>query len=924
MNHSTIHSTAQALHNAGLCVLPAATDGTKRPSVSSWRQYTQKGGSHPRPDTDRITRWFIDGPFDGLGIVTGAASGNIEMLELEGRAVAEGILAELTELATNSSLGDLWTRVVQGYSEWTPSGGLHILYRVDADPVAGNTHLARRPSTPEEFAAWKAERQAELDGEDLAADERARRQAKLDNITRPEQVPQVLIETRGEGGWVVLAPSGGRTHPTGRPWTMAAGGPATIATVTADERDALHHLAGAFDRMPITAPPVAAPRPALRALPTSPWFSQPATPYGVDGGISPGDDYNEKADWQRDILGPLGWTIVWVRSDGEVHWRRPGKTHGISATTGRGGADNLYVFTTSTVFDTERPYDKFGAYTLLNHGSTSQTAFEAAAKDLAAQGYGHRTEPTRPAPGPTPPPTHTVQAGPVIGNLATVHQLDPPPPPALALVEERTYEHSDDGNALALIDRFGDVIRYCADRGRWLSWDGQRWEWQPAGGGIVREYAKRVCRSFPDDGKTAVEHKKKALSAGGITSMLAQAQTDVRAVVAYADLDARPMELNTPAGIVDLATGELLAADAAHLHTRITRVAPDPGADPSRWHEFLDDTFGADPDLIAYLRRLVGYSATGSVKHHRLPFCVGSGGNGKGVFLEAIIAVLGDYATTAPSGFLMAKAHSQHETEIARLAGMRMVVCSEVGDDDRFDEVKVKLLTGGDSLTARFMRADHFTFEPTHKLWLMGNHQPKVRAGGRSFWRRLRLIPFDHEVPEEKVVEDLQGILARDHGPALLAWIIAGAVEATAQGLADPERVKAATLAYEADQDTVSRFVEDCCRIGGGEHVQIKISKLREAYERWCFTEGETPVTPKTLSTELARRHNVGSTRTKAARLYTGISLYTEDTDDSADASWPTAPAGVDEPGSVTQTNQPVTPAATDPGDPWASQGSAW
>ncbi|MBG0830533.1 bifunctional DNA primase/polymerase [Planomonospora sp. ID67723] len=856
--------TARDLHAAGLCVLPAAADGTKRPA-GVWKAYQEQ-----RPTPEQVEQWFTAGSVHGLGAITGEVSGSLEMLELEGRAVIEGLGAEMTALADASGLGDLWRRVTTGYLETTPSGGVHILYKVDG-PVAKNTKLARRPSTPEELAAWKSEQQASIDAEP-DTEVRAKRQATLDKVTRGEQVPQVLAETRGEGGWVVLAPSTGPTHPTGRPWTLVAGGPATIPTISPEERDALHHLAGAFDRMPHPSEQQA---PAA-AAPTSPLFSQPGRPYDDDGSVSPGDDYNAKTSWDE-ILGVRGWTRIYTDSAKVTYWRRPGKNHGISATTGRNGADNLYVWTTSTEFEQERPYDKFGAYAHLEHAGDHS----AAARALQARGYGVRVEPTRPAPAvPAPAPV-------VDGNLATVHQLDPPAP--RLTVVETTYALSDDGNALDLVERHGGIIRYCPERGRWLTWDGVRWEWQPSSGGLIREYAKQVARGLPEDDKAAIAHKKKTLSANGTSAMLLQAQTDVRIVVGLDDLDAHPWELNTPAGIVDLTTGQLGPADPTRLHTKVTSVAPDLDADMSRWEEFLADTFGADLELIAYLQRLVGYSATGSVAQHVLPFAIGSGGNGKGVFLESLTAVLGDYATTAPSGFLMARNGVQHETEIARLAGMRMVVCSEVDEDARFDETKVKQLTGGDSLTARFMRQDHFTFTPTHHLWLMGNHQPAVRAGGRSFWRRLRLIPFLHEVEPEKMVDDLQGILARDHGPALLAWIVQGAAQYAAGGLQEPATVMAATSGYEADQDTVARFVSECCHLAASDQVQIKGPRLREAYEKWCFSEGETPVSAKRLTQELARRFNVGQTRNAASRSYTGITLLAMDEEEvsSAPASAP-------------------------------------
>ena len=368
--------------------------------------------------------------------------------------------------------------------------------------------------------------------------------------------------------------------------------------------------------------------------------------------------------------------------------------------------------------------------------------------------------------------------------------------------------------------------------------------------------------------------------------MLAQACTDLRVTVSIGELDAHPWELNTPAGIVDLRTGRLGPSEPRRLHTRITTCGINTTADPTRWHQFLADTFADDTDLIAYLQRLVGYSAVGVVGPHVLPFCHGSGGNGKGVFLETITKVLGDYATTAPAGFLMAHTHANHETEIARLAGARMVLCSEVNEGDRFDEARVKQLTGGDTLTARFMRQDHFTFPATHQLWLMGNSHPEVKSGGHAFWRRLRLIPFNREVPDGKKVDDLQGILAREHGPAILAWIAKGASLYHQHGLEEPDSVQAATATYAHNQDTVARFLEDRCRLGGGVHVKTRVTEVRSAYEQWCHAEAETPITGKAFTMALRNRHGVDSTRDRNQRFYLGITLL-GDENPSPDVSQP-------------------------------------
>ncbi len=817
-----LHNAAMDAQAHGLCVLPASNDGTKRPAVP-WKKYQTAP-----PPPEQVEAWFTRGNHQGLGFVCGAVSGNLELFELEGRAIAEGMAAELSELADASGLGELWQRVRNGYTELTPGGGVHILYRVDG-AVAGNTKLARRPATVDE----------------LRAD--------------PQDKVKVLAETRGEGGWVVVAPSGGTTHPTGKPWVLVAGGPSSIPTLTVEERDALHHLAGAFDQMP-TGPA----EPARL-------FTQPAPAYD-DNGVPPGTDYNERTTWDE-ILTPRGWTKLYTDSRGVTYWCRPGKRMGISATTGRNGADNLWVFSTSTEFQAERPYDRFGAYAHLEHGGDHS----AAAKALAAAGYGQRPEPARPLP---PVPI-------VHGNLATVHQLQPEDAPRLQVVAESTHQHSDDRNALDLINRFGDHIRYVPDRGRWLAWDGARWLWCETGGGVVREYAKRVARSLPEQDKADARYKQRSLTAVGLNGALSFAQTDDRVVVPFDDLDAHPWELNTPSGIVDLKTGQLRPADASRLHTRVTLCAPDPGADLTRWHQFLDDTFGQDHELIAYLQRLVGYSATGYIGPHVLPFAFGSGGNGKGVFLETLQAVLGSYATTAPSGFLASTVYPAHETEIARLAGARMVLCSETNEGIQFDEARVKQLTGGDSITAKFMRQDHFTFKPTHHLWLMANHRPAVRSGGRAFWRRMRLIPFEHQVPEDRMVDDLQGILAHDHGPALMAWIVQGAAEFAKHGLMEPDSVKAATDEYERDQDTIARFVEECCRIGGGDNVTQKVGRVRDAYERWCAAEGEEPVSAKKLTQELNRRHGVISRPGgKGIRVYSNIHVEVDGKEEVPLPSW--------------------------------------
>jgi hypothetical protein len=314
--------TPEALVAAGLSVLPVKADGTKAPA-GDWKRFQLQ-----RADLEQVLGWVEAGY--GLGVVCGAISGRLEMTEIEGRG---GLLERLIELVREAGLDDLWERLLNGWVVISPSGGLHFYYRLADGAVPGNTKLAQT----------------------------------AEHVT--------LAETRGEGGLVVTPPSGGGVHPSGRPWTTWAGSPATIPTITLEERAEFHRLLRALDE-----------RPVAPASPFAPLGS------GSTGGVSPGDDFTARTTW-ADVLEPAGWRQVGVRGS-VTHWRRPGKNVGISATTGFGAGDWLYVFTSSTEFEPERTYTRFGAWSVLHHGGDHK----AAAQALQVRGYGHRPERSTPLP----------------------------------------------------------------------------------------------------------------------------------------------------------------------------------------------------------------------------------------------------------------------------------------------------------------------------------------------------------------------------------------------------------------------------------------------------------------------------------------------------------------------------------------------
>jgi len=342
--------------------------------------------------------------------------------------------------------------------------------------------------------------------------------------------------------------------------------------------------------------------------------------------------------------------------------------------------------------------------------------------------------------------------------------------------------------------------------------------------------------------------------------------------------------------VVDLWSSELRAPDAGKLHTRSTTITPDFTGEPKRWLRFLADTFAGDPALTLYIQRLMGLSLIGRVLEPVLPFGLGEGANGKSTLMNVAQGILGigdgGYATTAPAELLVATAHRGHPAEIARLSGVRLVVASELEGGERFAEARIKQLTGRDNLTARFMGKDFFTFSPTHTIWLLGNDQPSVRAGGPALWRRLRLLRFLHVVPEGERIAGLDVELIDAEGPQILAWMIDGAGQYLYDGLAEPESVRVATHDYETDQDTVGRFVAEMCETGNpnAQHMTVSVAAVRAAYELWCAQEGETPMLAKPFTMALKARFGVLSARTNASRFYSGIRLVdTAETTDTAE-----------------------------------------
>jgi putative DNA primase/helicase len=443
-------------------------------------------------------------------------------------------------------------------------------------------------------------------------------------------------------------------------------------------------------------------------------------------------------------------------------------------------------------------------------------------------------------------------------------------------------ERTDDGNALRLINKHIDRFRRVADMGKWFVWDGRRWAIDHDARAI-RHAARDLARHWPITTKADASFRANSLSATGISSCVRLAETDKRTSILAADLDSHLELINTPSGVVNLRDGIVSDHEPRLLLTRVTAYPTDLDAPHPKWDKFLGETFNGDQQMIDYLQRLAGLALLGKVREHVFPFFWGKGANGKTVLANVLQGILGDadeggYSVAAPEGFLLAGREDAHPTEIARLRGARLVTCSEQTSGKRFDEAKIKKMTGGDILAGRFMRQDYFNFHPSHLILVLSNFLPAVREGGPAFWRRVRLIPFPHVVPEEQQIRDLDQLLLAAEGPAIFGWCVRGAVEVIANGLQDPETVIQATENYKVSEDTVASFNRDHCFLGPSWWCFV--GDYRAQYEEHCRDMGikdSDILSAKALTMRLTTEYGViDGKRLKGRRIYQGIGLQAQ------------------------------------------------
>lgn len=427
-------------------------------------------------------------------------------------------------------------------------------------------------------------------------------------------------------------------------------------------------------------------------------------------------------------------------------------------------------------------------------------------------------------------------------------QARPEPKPA----NDTVPEFSEEAIALTFADRYTDQLRFVADWGRWLIWNGS--VWKPDNLNRVFTLSRNVCREIA--AACDVPHAATAIaSAKTVAAVERLARYDQRLATTGEQWDANPYMLGVSQGVIDLTTGIETAPRRENYLTQAAAcpIAP-PGTPHPLWSQFLDRITDHNTELAGFLQRYIGYCATGVTTEHAFVVGYGTGANGKSVFINTIGDILGDYATVADMGTFIAGNTERHPTDVAKLRGKRLVVAQETQEGRRWNETKLKALTGGDVQTARFMRQDFFDFKPTFKLFIAGNHKPSLSNVDEAIRRRLLLVPFSVCIPPAERDPHLQEKLKAEW-PAILRWIVHGCLEWQRIGLASPTIVRDATDEYFSGEDVFGQWLDDECDVEiGNDWKWETVGGLFTAWTAYATQANEEPGTIKGFSEQMQAR----------------------------------------------------------------------
>ena len=446
----------------------------------------------------------------------------------------------------------------------------------------------------------------------------------------------------------------------------------------------------------------------------------------------------------------------------------------------------------------------------------------------------------------------------------------------------------DQGRGLRMRDQFATVLKFNAVDKKWFFFNGSYWQ-EDIGNQRVELAAERVANSIKkekpelsfstktDEDKAMNEwYKFQKDSRSHMAKMHMIDEFKKYVIVKHGEFDKEDMLLNTESGYVDLSSGELHDHDIDKKFSHQTVAEYSDNVDAPLWDKFLNQIFNNDEELIHYVQKAIGYSFTGSVDEQCLFILNGRGRNGKSVFSNVVSDVAGNYAKQMNVQTIVAKKNQSGSanSDIARLEGARIVTSSELNEGDRFDESLVKQLTGGDKILARFLYGSEFEYKPKFKIWMATNHLPIIRGTDDGIWRRIKIIPFNIQIPKEKVDKKLEYKLKAEY-TGILNWIVQGAIMWQQEGLEDPEAVTKVIETYRAEMDPLDAFLEECCTTG--QNYSIKAREMYDAYHEWAKESEEYKMSLNKFGREMSKK--LLRVKRRDGWYYVGLKLKEPDSD---------------------------------------------